>query len=229
MPAEMIYAEKTEQVWRRLPARIRVEDADAGGGLKLLASLLGDATDNVRALLARFTYLPGADRATAELRELLGPDLGASSDLVDPDRADADWLPWLAQLPGVHVTRAMSELAQRDAIEGAVTGWAAGTRDSIADAARTALVGTRYVAVHDHSLTAVGDGGRWDVLLITRTSETPDVVAVLEAVRAANAEPSGVLLHHLAYTATWGDVDAAFPTWADRNGLTWSQVQEAGL
>lgn len=229
MPAvlEPVFAGKTERIYAGLPADLRADDAGAGWQLKLLLSLIADRTDNVSELLRRFTYLPGVDDETALLRELL--DGGATSDLVDPATADPAWLVWLAQIPGVALAPGLSEQARRDAIEGAVNGWAAGTRASIADAARSALVGTRFVNVHDHSVTTRGDGGRWDVLLVTRLTETPDVPAVLAAVRAANAVPVGVLLHHRAYTATWAAVTAAYPTWAARNGLTWAELQEAGL
>lgn len=224
---EPVYSAKTERLYAALPAALRADDAEAGYGFKLLLSLIGDRTTNVSELVRRFTYLPGVDLATAELRELLGA--GATSDLVDPATADPAWLMWLAQIPGVTLAPGLSEQGRRDAIEGAVNGWAAGTRDSIRDAARTALIGTRYVSVLDHSISTAGDGGRWDVLLITSLSETPDVAAVLAAVSAADAVPVGVLLHHRAYTATWAAVEAAYPTWADRNGLTWATLQEAGL
>lgn len=226
---EPVYSDKTERLYAGLPAQLRADDAEAGFGFKLLLSLIGDRTANVSELVRRFTYLPGVDLATAELRELLGPGLGATSDLVDPASADPAWLMWLAQIPGVTLAPGLSEQGRRDAIEGAVNGWAAGTRDSIRDAARTALIGSRFVSVLDHSIDTAGDGGRWDVLLVTAVSETPDVDAVLAAVSAADAVPVGVLLHHRAYTATWAAVEAAFPTWADRNGLTWAQLEEAGL
>lgn len=225
---EPIYSPKTERVYARLPLRCREDDAAGGYGLKLLLSCIADRTDNVSELVARFTYLPGVDRETEIVRELLGPDRGASSDLVDPARADAEWLVWLAQIPGVTLAENLPVPAQRDAIAGAVNGWAAGTPDSIKAAAGTALTGTRYVQVMPHSIAARGDGGRWDILLVTRASETPDVDAVLAAVSAANAVPAGAILHHRAYTATWAAVEAAYPTWADRNGLTWAQLQEAG-
>lgn len=207
---EVIYSDKTERVWARIPAEVRADDEPAGG-FKLLASLIADRTDNISTLVRRFTYLPGADRDTDELRELLGVGAGQTADLVDPATADPGWLPWLAQIPGVTITPGMSTLARRDAISGAVSGWAAATRQSIADAARTALIGARYVQVLPHSIVNDGDGGRWDVLLVTRVSDTPDVAAVLAAVRAANAEPVGVLLHHRAYSATFAQTRAALP------------------
>lgn len=208
--AEPIFTAKTERVWARLPERVRLDDADNGWAFKTFLSTLTDRTDSVSLLLERFTYLP----PWSPLRRGGAVAAGkyATSDLIDPATADPAWLGWLAQIPGVTLTPAMSTQAKRDAIDGAVNGWAAGTRPSIADAARTALLGGRYVRVLPHSITTDGDGGRWDILLVTRISETPDVPAVLAAVVAARAVPAGAILHHIRYSATFVQTRAALPT-----------------
>lgn len=223
---EPVFSDKTERVWARLPERCRLDDAEHGWAFKTFLSTLTDRTDNVSALAERFTYLP----AYSPLREGLAAGKYATSDLIDPATADPGWLDWLAQIPGVRLGPGLSVQGKRDAIAGAVNGWAAGTRPSIAAAARTALTGSRFVSVLHHSISTDGDGGRWDVLLITRITETPDISAVLAAVSAADAIPNGVLLHHRAYTSTWTAMESAYgPTWAARNDRTWAQLQEAGL
>lgn len=206
---EPVYSTKTERVYARLPDAVRRDDADAGWGLKLLLSLIADRTSSVSDLVRRFTYLPGVDVATTELRALLGAGLGASSDLVDPARADAGWLAWLAQIPGVTLPPGLSVAAQRLAISGAVNGWLAGTAGSIADAARAVLTGGRYVQVLSHTINEPGDGGRWDVVVVTRISETPDPAKVIPAVQAAHAVPAGVILRRRRYAATFVQTRAA--------------------
>ncbi|MCU1588788.1 MAG: hypothetical protein JWP11_44 [Frankiales bacterium] len=151
------------------------------------------------------------------------------SDLADADGADPQWLDWLAQTVGAHLGGVSDLAARRDAVRSAAAGWRVGTRTAVADAARSALTGTKHVEIHDHTIASPGDGGPWDVLLVTAASETPDPSAVLAAVVAKGAKPAGVVLHHRAYSATWAQVEAAYPTWADIEGKTWQQLEETGL
>jgi hypothetical protein len=157
-------------------------------------------------------------------------DPSSTSVLADPLVAEADWLPWLAQLVGVPLEFALSDAEKRDAILYASAGWRAGTKVAVAAAARTALTGTKHCQVYDHSIVNPGDGGEWDVLLVTRTSETPDVGAVLDAVVRRGAKPAGVVLHHRAYESEWSTIEAEAPTWADIEALgNWNTMQEVGL
>jgi hypothetical protein len=161
----------------------------------------------------------------------LGLATGATSALVTPELADDAWLPWLAQLVGVRLNVGLDRQARVDSIRYASAGWRGGTKAAVADAARSALTGTKFVAVYDHSTEAgIGAGGPWDVLLITRLTETPDVSAVLAAVVAKKAKPAGVMLHHVAYNATWAQIVAAYPTWAALAAAgSWAVIEEAGL
>lgn len=153
-----------------------------------------------------------------------------TSDLVDPWAADAAWLPWLGRLVGVDVPPGITVPEQRDAVAFATSGFRAGTKDAIAAAARSALLGTKHVEVYDHSVFEPGDGGPWDILLITRGTETPDVDAVLKAVVSKNAKPAGVVLHHRAYDVGWDTVQSNYPTWAAIEAAgSWDRIQEAGL
>ncbi len=217
-----IYSPTTERMYRALPEHYRDSDAALGYPLKRYLSATGDRLGEVETLLDRIDYRMG-DEATPGAP----PD---SSDLVDPDRADRAWLPWLAQLLGVRLSPGLSEAEQRDAVRFAAAGWRSGTKRAVADAARSALTGSRYVAVYDHttSTSGIGKGGEWDVLLVTRATETPDVALVLSSVQRQNAAPAGVKLWHAAYEAKWFQVHTALPTWADWNARTWAQVQDVG-
>lgn len=152
--------------------------------------------------------------------------------LGDPQNAPSTWLSWMAQLVGAYLDPAASLAEQRDTISFATSGYRAGTRQAIADAARSALTGSRYVQVLPR--TAVDGsgtiaGGPWDVTIVTRGSETPDPNAVLGAVVRKGVKPAGVRLWTHSFEASWAAVEAQFPTWADWDNATWQQIEEAGL
>lgn len=153
--------------------------------------------------------------------------------LGDPANAPAAWLPWLAQLLGARLDPAASEDEQRDTIIYATSGWRGGTRSAIADAAKTALTGTKYARVVSHFVPGVSGGitpgDIWDITIVTLSSETPDPGEVLGAVLRKGVKPAGVVLHHATYEATWDQQEAVFPTWADRDAATWDELAEAGL
>lgn len=210
----------TERWYAALPEHYRDSDEALGWPLLRWLSLLGDQAGEVFTLLTRIAYVPPDE----------GGAVGDTSDLVDPATADEAWLPWLGQLVGVTLTPSVTGQAARDAVAGAVNGYQVGTKTAIANAARSALTGTRYVSVYDHTVNSPGDGGIWDVLIVTRFSETPDIAAVTTAVVTKNAKPAGVTLHYRAYTASWTAMETAYGSaWSTRNGLTWAQLEEAGL
>lgn len=189
----------TDTWYQLLPDATRTEDAKRGRPLYGWLELLGHQMTAVQALIDRIDYLP-PDEGGA----------GGTSDLVNPDTADLAWLPWLAQLLGVTMPATPDATAKRDAIRYAASGWQAGTQQAIADAARSALTGTRYVRV----ITG-WQGSVWTILIRTRTSETPSSQAVLNAVVSKHAKPAGVILQHQAYSPTRSYVDAHLLTRAD--------------
>lgn len=155
-----------------------------------------------------------------------------ASSLADPVQADAAWLPWLAQLVGAVLDPAATEQEKRDTIRFATSGWRGGTRSAIADAAKSALIGTQYVRVVVHTKVVTGSlvaGTAWDITIVTRTSETPDVNAVLGAVTRKGVKPAGAVLYHYPFAASWATVTAALNTWSSRVGKSWLQVEETGL
>lgn len=225
-------ADLTRRVYAALPEVMRTADAQPATGptfplLRYLGALLDEAAA-VEVLLRRIDYVSPSERATSPNLPVLPTD--DTSDLVDPDTADPGWLQWMGQLVGARIVPGSSPAAARDAIRYASSGYRAGTRAAVADAARSALTGTRYVRVYDHSTSSGrGTGGAFDVLLVTRGSETPDPGVVLAAVVEKAAKPAGVKLWHLSYSATWATIEAAFPTWAVIEAGTWADVEEAGL
>lgn len=167
-----------------------------------------------------------------ELEQWRANRLNRPSALADPEQADAAWLPWLAQLVGSTLDPSATEQEKRDTIRFATSGWRGGTRSAIADAARTALTGTKYARVVPHVIPVSGSlnaGSIWDITIVTRTAETPDPDAVLAAVLRKGVKPAGVVLHHAAYTASWDQIEAVFPLWTDWEALTWDQLEQAGL
>jgi hypothetical protein len=155
------------------------------------------------------------------------------SALSDPDLADAAWLPWLATLVGARLDPAASEAEKRDTIRYATSGWRAGTRGAVLDAAKSALTGTKYAKLYTHTKSDLGlgliAGTMWDVTIVTRSSETPDPSVVLGAVLRKGVKPAGVVLWHKAYEATWDTWEAVYPTWDEFDAATWNERQEAGL
>lgn len=236
-------SELAHRLYHRLPEIYRVVDARDStwifkrylGGVLTVA---GQIDDMVGSLGGSNPVGP----ATPEPWALSGSDLqqwrlarrNIRSLLGDPANAPAEWLPWLAQLLGARLDPAASEEEQRDTIIYATSGWRGGTRSAIADAAKTALTGTRYARIVPHHTPGLGGGGIapgdvWDITIVTLSSETPDPGEVLGAVLRKGVKPAGVLLHHSTYESTWDQQEAVFPTWADRDAATWDQLAEAGL
>lgn len=209
MPAP-VYTALTERLYGRLPELLRIADVAADYPLKRYIGAVADRLGDIEVI---------ADRI-------------AAGDLADPLLADDAWLDWLGQTVGVRLDPKLTAVERRDAVRFAPSGWRAGTKAAVADAAKSELTGTRYADVRDHSVPGaggIGTGGQWDVVIITRSSETPNGAAVVAAVLAKGAKPAGVTLYHRAYEATWAQIETAFPTWDALEGKTWTQIEEAGL
>lgn len=114
---------------------------------------------------------------------------GDTSDLVDPDKADPSWFPWLAQLVGIDNVKTFPTVdMQRTAIKTASTGWQAGSIPSIVSAVSSLLNGTRSVTVTPDYL-----GDPHQILVFTRESETPPGFATIQqAIENANVRPAGI-------------------------------------
>lgn len=196
----------TEDIYARFPALYRDADEQQAAGpsgfpLLRYVSLEGDQVGELEDLLDRIAYVRRAD----------GGDAGDTSDLVDPSTADVAWLPWIGQHVGVVVHPRLNEIEARDAVQFASAGWLSATKDAVGAAAKSELTGTRYVRVYDHQ-TDVGAGDAFDLLVVTLTSETPSVAAVLDAIERKGAKPSGVRLYRREYEWTFNGLATSYAT-----------------
>jgi hypothetical protein len=158
---EPIYTDTTERLYQSLPECFRTEDESTNWTLKKFLSSMGDQLDVIDTLTDRYTYVPPEE----------GPGY-RTSDLVDPEVAEAPWMPWLAQLVGVALDTSLPLPEQRATIANSILGIKAGSKAAIAAAAGTVLSGSKEVKVYDHSSTSIGNGGQWDVMLVTKDTET---------------------------------------------------------
>jgi hypothetical protein len=230
-----------DRLYSRLPEVYRTMDArDSTWPLKrYIAGMLtvaGQLDDTTEAIDGERPVGPAQPEPWAlhpdELDAWRAARRSRPSALGDPQQAEAAWLPWLAQLVGAVLDPAATEAERRDTIQYATSGWRGGTRSAIADAARSALTGTKFVRVLVHTKvvgSAPADGTPWEITIVTRTSETPDPDAVLGAVLRKGVKPAGAVLYHYPFAVSWAQRAAAYPTWASRLGVSWTQLQEAGL
>lgn len=230
------------RIFDRLPQAYRVADAHGGYPLRLYIEAVTARLGDVQVVIDRITGQRPVGPASPEpwsLHPDMVEDYRANrvmriSELGDPLTADAAWLPWLVQLVGGTLDPAASVAEQRDTVRYATSGWKAGTRDSIQNAARSALIGSQYAKVIPHQL-ADGNPGQWyDVVVVTRSSETPDVSAVLGAVLRKGVKPAGVVLRHRPVGTTWNQIEALRPTWDDwenddQGAVTWNRWEETGF
>lgn len=235
-------SELVDRLYSRLPQVYRYADqADSTwsfkrylAGLLVTAGEVGEVVEQIRGdrPIGPPTPEPWA-LAPDELEVWRAERQARPSALGDPDQARTGWLPWLAQLVGARLDPAASEGERRDTIRYATSGWRGGTRSAIADAARTALTGTKYARVVPHTVPSgaggIEPGTVWDITVVTRVSETPDPDAVLGAILRKGVKPAGAVLWHAVYEATWDQQEAAYPTWDLRDAATWDELAEAGL
>jgi hypothetical protein len=138
------------------------------------------------------------------------------SQLVDVDRCPDDFLPWLAQLPGVQLDYGATAESMRNRIR-STDGAKRGGANAFRGAASPHLTGERHVFVHER------DGSPWRVTVVTRTSETPDPAAVLAALLAQ--KPAGIVLEYSTVDGeVWDEIDAG-TSWDDLDpGVTWDDL-----
>lgn len=217
---ELIRGVTTHRMYARLPLHYRTADARQDPAYPLFdyIAALADQASDVEELWRRIDHTPLDEGGT----------VAATSDLADPDTADLAWLGWLGQFVSVTDDLSLGDTERRHAVASASSGWRGGNKAGIRAAAQSELTGTRYVRVLDHTITASSPGAasQWDVLLITRPSETPSSADVLAAVARLRAKPAGVVLRWEAYEATWNTIMAVYPTWADIEAAgTWETIQ----
>lgn len=107
---------------------------------------------------------------------------------LDVDRTPAIMLPWLALFIGDRLPAGLSEQASRDRVKD-VRGFRRGTPATIAAAAGDTLTGTKLVRLVERN-----EGNAYWLLVITKTSETPDP-AVTEAA-IISQKPAGIRMEY---------------------------------
>jgi hypothetical protein len=143
-------------------------DEDAGWPLLILLA----------AIAAALGELPGLVRDTDD-----GPGW---TGLMDPDRAPAFALPWLAQLAGVRLTTGLPEAEQRAQIS-APPAFQRGTPAAMRAAVQNTLTGSRFVDVLERV-----SGDPYAIEVVVLTGETPDPAASEAAARSQ--KPAGLIL-----------------------------------
>jgi hypothetical protein len=169
-----------------------------------------DATDYGELLYDRLSPLAFADEqndwALLKLCGALGqvhapvhdivsdPDGGPPwARLLDPDRAPAVFLPWLAQVVGERVPAGETEAAARTRIK-LPQGNIRGKVPALVAAAQRTLTGAKFVQVLERT------GSAYTLTVVTQASETPDAPQTNRDLQAA--KPAGLILTHVATSVT---------------------------
>ena len=165
---EPIYGAATERVYGRLPAHFHDSDPRTNYTTKRFLSGLLARQDEIVELLRRFEYISPEEGAGSR-----------TSELVHPLLTDEKWIPWLSQLFGVKNIRATGLTADGE------VAYNVGSFEAIAAAARTALVGDKFVKLIARQ-NGMSPGTVWDLTMITRNSETlqnllPEFIAAVNS------------------------------------------------
>lgn len=173
-----VVSDFTEDLYERLPEVYRSADAaqDVGESnypLLRYLSLIGDQLASVIRYLDRFTYDPLDDRTNTDppWSRYGSGRFGSgtygdrdTADLVDPDRADASWLPWLCRLLGINPDGLDVE-DMRAALREPEEAWAHGSPAAIARAVRRRIPDETYVDLRPRYL-----GNPFTIALVTESA-----------------------------------------------------------
>jgi len=134
------------------------------------------------------------------------------SQIVDPDRAPVDVLPYTGLFVGSRPVPGQTEAQARSRIK-STDGFKRGTPAAIAAAVQPSLTGTQYVGIVERA-----GGNAYALQISTRSSETPDP-ATSQALALA-AKPAGLILTFtVTAQVTWGEMETRNPV------ATWSNVE----
>lgn len=236
---EPIYSASTERLWQRLPEIYRAYDESNDWQFKTYISAMADQLEEVEEMVARLLLIPEEDYRAftsdddvtttysrpAELEDdesALGyAPLYQTSDLVDPRTANAEWLPYVAQLYGVLLPNDTIEY-QRAAIYYGYTSLRGGSKRALRQAVQDLLTGDKWVYIYEHCDGAGGSidspATEWDVLIVTRSTETPDGLDLVAEITRRNAKPAGVIINAITYSVDWDTVDT----------LDWDAIEAFG-
>lgn len=203
--SEPIYSDLMEDLWSRLPAVHRDEDAKRDNVLKRWLSGMADRAGDIDVLTDQIEY-------TGYWEDPF--PLDDSSLLADARIAPDEWLNWISMVRGIFVPAGLTQDQRRNLLY--MSRYDSGTKKSIREYMGYLLTDTKFVKVYDHTNDTSGEGlgDRWDMLIVTRASETD--FQVVETVVRANLKPAGVrLFHKVISAATWDSIEARYPTWTD--------------
>jgi hypothetical protein len=229
---EPTYSSFTEEIWESLPEVYRQYDAEQDWHFKKYISAF-TCTCMLEAitLMERFWYATEEDGGPGYV-----PGADGNCDLANPARADADWLPWLAQVLGISLrglsgdTPEETEAKWRQWMLDPATARRVGSKGMIIELAKAAVGGTQYLDVLPFTLStgAPFDGTEWDVAIVYRPDEYLSDPA--QMVIDAGGKPAGWLLHSRADGSTWGHVETNIGTWGDVKAKgTWQDVYRDSL
>jgi hypothetical protein len=161
--------------------------------------------------LAKYMYGIGA--VAGGIRDL--SDRLWSGEVMDPERARDQDLRWLAQMIGISAENRDQKpedlrTYMRDVIAAGLP--AVGTRQSITDAAKRFLIGTKQTTVIPSTTN------EFELILLVKASDVPggDLAAYAQGVRDTGIIPAGYTIMAVASAATWDQWEAA-------SGTTWDQ------
>lgn len=190
--ARPVVTETSEELYDSL-GPITDPDPDTDYQLLAFVAAVGDLLDRVN-VLARDT-----------------DDGPGWSSLLDPDRAPSEGLGFLGQFAGVSLLNGLDDASQRLRVREAA-GMRRGTVAAMQGAARQWLTGSRQVLVFER------DTSPYHLTVRTYQAETPDPASTEATLRAE--KPAGlVLAYEVTSGATYAQIDAAFGTYADMDGL----------
>lgn len=161
---EPIYDTTTERVYHDLPQHYQVADSRNDWPLKRWWRGITGQMGDLEALKERISYTPPDD----------GGVLGETSDLVDPATIDPAWIDWRAQFTGMKFPANIPLSEKRALLADVNTSLEVGTRAALVAAVKSALAGDHYVNLYKNSTSTadIGTASMWDVLIVTKASET---------------------------------------------------------
>ena len=255
---EPTYNTTTERLYKRLPEIYRILDATTNTyentanvdyPFKTFLSGIIDILGEIDTTVERLKYVTPENRneyasasniyntyvrpAGLEDAALGYLPLNETSDLFDGRTADEEWLPWLGKLIGVKADPNEAESVKRDKVIFAYEGFKAGSKQSMGNAVKEVLSGSKFTRVFDHSTVVSGfltpSASEWDVVIMTKTPETPAGFDLAATVIAKGAKPAGVVLYYLAYTLYWDALESALANWtAIEATLNWDTLETSG-
>ena len=253
---EPTFSVTMERLWSRLPEYIRNLDNQttnykdsiqtSTNPLKKWLSAIVDQLGDLDVTIERINFLPIEQRipyrksldqfttyarpAGIENPSLGWATLGSTSDLLDGRTADPAWLNWLETIMGLKLNLTDSVAQQRDKTINAFSNYQAGSVNSMIAAMQSVLTGTKYAKVYDHSTvsgtTKIASSSEWDVVVVTKASETPSGTNVANVIISKGAKSAGVNLHYLIYSLSWTDLEAHYTSWTSVEALaTWDTLE----